>query len=96
MKAQTKTLNKIPILSFIQVLQHIYQEGAHFIDIDGEHKYGKQNDIIKIIVKPEYYVMDYDDLKENETHPEYLLTELKLNEQGINPIYNEDDINDLI
>jgi hypothetical protein len=96
MKAQTKTLNKIPILSFIHVLQHIYEEGAYFIDIDGEHKSGKENDIIKITVRPEYYVSDHNELKQEKTHPEYLLTELKLNEQGINPIYNDDDINDLI
>ena len=50
-------LNKIPIASLINVLQHLYEEGADYIDLQGEHTPGDANDVIKVTVRPEYYVL---------------------------------------
>ena len=87
-------LNKVPIANLIQVLTHLYEEGADFIDIAGEEVPGDDNDIIQVTVRPEYYNTDASDAK--ETDPEYLVTEVKPpKEEDINPI-SEDDINDLI
>lgn len=86
-------LNKVPIANLIQVLTHLYEEGADFIDIAGEETPGEQNDIIKVTVRPEYY--NTEDEEQSETDPEYLVTEVKPPQEDINPI-SDDDINDLI
>ena len=86
-------LNKVPIANLIQVLTHLYEEGADFIDIAGEETPGDQNDIIKVTVRPEYY--NTEDEEQSETDPEYLVTEVKPPADDINPI-SEDDIDDLI
>ena len=86
-------LTKIPIASFIKVLQHLYEEGADYIDLQGEKTDGEDNDVIKVTVRPEYYVGDSEE-EDNETDPEYLFTEIEP-EEDINPI-SDDDINDLI
>lgn len=91
-------LNKIPIASLINVLQHLYEEGADYIDLQGEHTPGDKNDVIKVTVRPEYYVdePDGDDSKQDKTDPEYLFTEIKEEpKEDINPI-SDDEINDLI
>jgi len=88
-------LNKVPIANLIQVLTHLYEEGADFIDIAGEEVPGNDNDIIQVTVRPEYYTTENSESEQHETDPEYLLTEVKLPEEDINPI-SEDDINDLI
>jgi|32_taG_2_1085360.scaffolds.fasta_scaffold03173_5 hypothetical protein len=86
------TLNKIPVANLIQVLTHLYEEGADFIDIHGEPVEGKENDILKVTVRPEYYNTEEE---QSETDPEYLVTEVKPPADDINPI-SEDDIDDLI
>lgn len=88
------TLTKIPLSSLIQVLTQLYEEGADYIDISGELNPASENDIIKLTVKPEYYL---DSEEENsETDPEYLFTEeIEPTKEDINPI-SDDDINDLI
>ena len=86
-------LNKVPIASLIQVLTHLYEEGADFIDITGESTSDSDNDIIKVIVRPEYYLEE-----DSETTPEYLFTEEEYNEpteENINPI-SDNNINDFI
>lgn len=91
-------LNKIPITSLINVLQHLYEEGADYIDIQGEHTPGDENDVIKVTVRPEYYVgeLDDDDSEQDKTDPEYLFTEIEEEpKEDINPI-SDDEINDLI
>jgi hypothetical protein len=92
-------LNKIPIASLINVLQHLYEEGADYIDIQGEHTPGDKNDVIKVTVRPEYYVGESDgddDSEQDKTDPEYLFTEIEEEpKEDINPI-SDDEINDLI
>lgn len=91
-------LNKIPISSLINVLQHLYEEGADYIDIQGEHTPGDKNDVIKVTVRPEYYVGESDDVSSVRVNsdPEYLFTEIEEEpKEDINPI-SDDEINDLI
>lgn len=92
-------LNKIPIASLINVLQHLYEEGADYIDLQGEHTPGDANDVIKVTVRPEYYVGEPDgddDSEQDKTDPEYLFTEIEEEpKEDINPI-SDDEINDLI
>jgi len=89
------TLNKIPISSLIKVLQQIYEEGADYIDLQGEQTPGDANDIIKVTVRPEYYIDEQGEPEQDETDPEYLFTEIKEPKEDINPI-SDDEINDLI
>jgi hypothetical protein len=88
-------LNKVPISSLIRILSSLYEEGADFIDIEGEKQEGEKNDVIKVTVRPEYYTTENSESEQHETDPEYLLTEVKPPEEDINPI-SDDDINDLI
>ena len=88
-------LNKVPIPNQIQILTHLYEEGADFIDIEGEEAPGAENDIIKVTVRPEYYTSGEDVDESLETDPEYLITEVKPSEEDITPI-SDNDINDLI
>jgi hypothetical protein len=46
-------LKKIPLLPFINSLMEIYNDGANFIDIVGEHSFFQ--DSIGIVVKEGYF-----------------------------------------
>ena len=78
-------LNKIPIASLINVLQHLYEEGADYIDLQGEHTPGDKNDVIKVTVRPEYYVgePDDDDSEQDKTDQNTYLQKLKKNQKKI-------------
>jgi hypothetical protein len=87
-------LRKVNILALIDMLKRIYDDGADFIDIEGEPTDSDQ-DMIKITVKPEYY--GNEETEENkiyDTDPEYMVTEQDY-EETLPPISDE-DINDLI
>ena len=87
-------LRKISIISLIDMLKKIYDDGADFIDIEGKPTDG-QEDMIKISVKPEYYTDE--ETGENriyDTDPEYMVTEQDYEEEL--PPISDEDINDLI
>ena len=90
-------LNKVSVSSLIQVLSQLFEDGADFIDIEGEEQEGKENDIIKVTVRPEYYIDSDGKSEDNEDDPEYLFTEHPYEEpyKKLNPLSDE-DINDLI
>lgn len=60
-------LNKVPIPNLIHILTHLYEKGANFIDIEGEESHSAESDIIKVIVRPEYYTSGEDVDKSLET-----------------------------
>ena len=84
-------LRKLSIIALIDMLKKIYDEGADFIDIEGEKTDGTE-DMIKISVKPEYYTNEEEG---NNTDPQYMVTEQDYEEDEFPPI-NDEDINDLI
>jgi len=90
-------LNKVPVSSLIQVLSQLFEDGADFIDIEGEAQEGKENDIIKVTVRPEYYIDSDGKSEDDEDDPEYLFTEHPYEEpdKKLKPLSDE-DINDLI
>lgn len=96
MKKQLR-LNKVSVSSLIQVLSQLFEDGADFIDIEGQEQEGKENDIIKVTVRPEYYIDSDGKSEDNEDDPEYLFTEHPYEEpdKKLNPLSDE-DINDLI
>ena len=81
-------LTKVNIISLIDMLKKIYDDGADYIDIEGVPTDGEE-DSIKIDVKPEYYTAGAD-----QSDPEYMVTEQDYEEEF--PPVSEDDINDLI
>ena len=84
-------LRKLSIIALIDMLKKIYDEGADFIDIEGEKTDGTE-DMIKISVKPEYYTNEEEG---KNTDPQYMVTEQDYEEDEFPPI-NDEDINDLI
>ncbi len=87
-------LRKVSVMSLMDLLKRIFDEGADFIDIEGEPTDGEE-DMIKISVRPEYYVDNNEEGQEsNQSDPEYLITEQDY-EDDLPPISDE-DINDLI
>jgi len=50
-------LRKIPLESFIEILQELYEQGADYIDIS-EEDHINNKDVIKITVRPEYFIND--------------------------------------
>lgn len=90
-------LIKVPVTQLMQILHQLYEDGADFIDIEGQHRPNGSNDVIKVIVRPEYYETDADDDSQERTDSEFLVTK-ELYEppsDEINPL-SEEDINDLI
>lgn len=53
-------LRKIPLESFIEILQQLFEEGADYVDIVGEDSINNK-DVIKITVRPEYFLHNEDD-----------------------------------
>ena len=87
-------LRKVSVIGLIDMLKRIYDDGADFIDIEGEPTDSDQ-DMIKITVKPEYYIdQETEENKMYDTDPEYIVTEQDY-EENLPPISDE-DINDLI
>ena len=84
------TMRKVSLISLIDLLKQIYDEGADYIDIEGEQTDGEE-DMLKITVRPEYFT----EIESNEDDPDYVVTEMDYEEE-INPIKEDDDINDLI
>jgi hypothetical protein len=93
-------LIKVPVSQLMQILHQLYEDGADFIDIEGQHRPNASNDVIKVTVRPEYYESadggDDDDSQE-KTDSEFLFTEVPYEPPSdeINPL-SEEDINDLI
>jgi hypothetical protein len=81
------TLNKIPITALLEVLNELFEEGVDYIDLHGEPKDGKENDVLKVTVRPEYFV-DFPNV-------EFKMTVKEVKEKS-SPFSDEDDINDLI
>jgi|TARA_R100000479_G_scaffold128306_2_gene66997 hypothetical protein len=89
-----RKLRKVSIIGLIDMLKKIYDDGADFIDIEGEATDGSQ-DMIKITVKPEYYTdSEQGEEKEYDADPEYMVTEQDYEEEF--PPISDEDINDLI
>lgn len=84
------TMRKVSLISLIDLLKQIYDDGADYIDIEGEQTDGEE-DMLKITVRPEYFT----EIESNEDDPDYVVTEMDYEEE-INPIKEDDDINDLI
>lgn len=102
MKTNLK-LNKIPITSLMEILTHLFEEGANYVDIEKEINNEEENDeeennFIRITVKPDYYKEenenedDEDDEEKKEKYTEFLLNR---QEKEINQL-SDDDINNLI
>jgi|TARA_R110002124_G_scaffold285845_2_gene465036 hypothetical protein len=89
-KKDKMTMRKVSLISLIDLLKQIYDEGADYIDIEGEQTDGEE-DMLKITVRPEYFT----EIESNEDDPDYVVTEMDYEEE-INPIKEDDDINDLI
>lgn len=89
-KKDKMTMRKVSLISLIDLLKQIYDDGADYIDIEGEQTDGEE-DMLKITVRPEYFT----EIKSNEDDPDYVVTEMDYEEE-INPIKEDDDINDLI
>ena len=88
-------LRKVSVIALMDMLRRIYDDGADFIDIEGEPTDANE-DMIKITVKPEYYIdQDTEENKMYNTDPEYMVTEQDYEEEPPPPISDE-DINDLI
>ena len=90
-------LIKVPVTQLMQILHQLYEDGADFIDIEGQHRPNGSNDVIKVTVRPEYYETDADDDSQEKTDSEFLVTEVPYEPPSdeINPL-SEEDINDLI
>ena len=94
-------LNKVPIVSLIDVLSQLFQDGADFIDIEGERTDTDENDIIKVTVRPEYYIDNDEEATESaDKELEYFFTEeeykdVDSKDEETKPLSDE-DINDLI
>lgn len=91
-------LRKIPLESFIEILQQLFEEGADYVDINGEENMNNK-DVIKITVRPEYFAdtEEYDNnANEQETQLE---TDYYYEDEHDNidstPL-SDKDINDLI
>lgn len=92
-------LRKIPLGSFIEILQGLYEEGVNFIDLsssvnnDGE----SVRDSVKITVKPEYLEEVEDEQEIDEEDLQELNREIKLEvDEDESSSLSEDDINELI
>lgn len=91
-------LIKVPVTQLMQILHQLYEDGADFIDIEGQHRPNASNDVIKVTVRPEYYESaDDNDDSQEKADSEFLFTEVPYEPPGdeINPL-SEEDINDLI
>lgn len=87
-------LRKVSVIALMDMLRRIYDDGADFIDIEGEPTDANE-DMIKITVKPEYYIdQDTEENKMYNTDPEYMVTEQDYEEEP--PPISDEDINDLI
>jgi len=93
-------LIKVPVTQLMQILHELYEDGADFIDIEGQHRPNASSDVIKVTVRPEYYetnIDDDDNDSQEKTDSEFLLTEVRYEPASdkISPL-SEEDINDLI
>lgn len=86
------SLRKIPLESFIEILQQLFEEGADYIDIIGEENINNK-DVIKITVRPEYFI--HTDEKDVEESIEEQLETDYYKEESSSPL-SEEDINDLM
>lgn len=77
-------LRKIPLESLIEILQELFEQGADYIDISEEDNINNK-DVIKITVRPEYFI--HDDKEQYETN--YI-------EEESDSSLSDEDINDLI
>tara|TARA_R110002167_G_scaffold65739_1_gene185980 strand:- start:231 stop:479 length:249 start_codon:yes stop_codon:yes gene_type:complete len=80
MSKKNLKLTKVPILELMHVLNKLFEEGADFIDIDGEDLNTDQ-DKIKVTVRPEYY--------SNEELDAKFLKDQKLTSEDIDKLSNE-------
>jgi hypothetical protein len=58
-------INKVPIYSLLTMLNMLYEEGANFVDIEGENNNNEDSDTIILKVKNEYYI-DYNETEEHK------------------------------
>ena len=90
-------LRKIPLESFIEILQQLFEDGADYIDIIGEENINNK-DIIKIKVRPEYFSHseeDGDD-EEDEIEEQFETEYYDEEDDEIRGNLSDDDINALI
>ncbi len=72
-------LRKIPLEGFIEVLQDIFDKGADYIDIVGTPN--EDQDVISIVIKPEYMNEEVPNGFENdiEIYPKDVPSKIDLN-----------------
>tara|TARA_R100001224_G_scaffold72885_1_gene44594 strand:+ start:492 stop:779 length:288 start_codon:yes stop_codon:yes gene_type:complete len=88
-------IRKVQIISLIDTLKKIYDDGADFIDIEGKPSKGNE-DVVKISVRPEYYTNpETGHNKMYDTDPEFMLTDEDFEDLFPSPL-SDKDINDLI
>lgn len=75
------TITKIPIEVLMEILITLYEEGTDFIDIKANVDGDGTQDIITIVVRPEYMI-----------DPE----EMKIKKMLLNTELSDDDINELL
>ena len=75
------TITKIPIEVLMEILVTLYEEGTDFIDIKANVDGDETQDIITIVVKPEYMI-----------NPE----ETKIKKMLLKTELSDDDINELL
>jgi len=92
-------LRKIPLESFIEILQQLFEDGADYIDINGEENINNK-DIIKITVRPEYFIHAEEEVEEEieeEFETDYYYEEEKNDDDNDSKRnLSEDDLNALI
>ena len=76
-------LNKIPIYPLLVMLNNLYEEGANFVDIQGEANEKNESDVITFMLKPEYYT-------------EEAIEEEEEDDDDGNSKLTDDEINDII
>jgi hypothetical protein len=92
------SLRKIPLETFIEILQQLFEEGADFIDINEEESINNK-DVIKITARPEYFLHyddddddDIDNGREEHIEADYYYKEENIDDSPL----SDKDINDLI
>ena len=95
-------LRKIPLGTFIDILQDLFDNGADFIDLVGDEDNGTESprDSIKITVRPEYLSPDIDQDQDDEEDVidhgmDFLISNGSGSDIPPSPL-SDDDIDDLI
>tara|TARA_R110000868_G_scaffold206288_3_gene455064 strand:+ start:228 stop:509 length:282 start_codon:yes stop_codon:yes gene_type:complete len=91
-------LRKIPLGPFIELLTDLFDNGADFIDLEGDenNEGDAPRDSLKITVKPEYLSLEDDEDDEIQESSQEIRMNFSINDNENTSSLSEDDIEDLI